>query len=468
MKTISRFSLLLIFTAHRIWAQPLVNIETVRVGDTGNLADTQVMEDGTTGYGAVAYEYLIGKTEVTIGQYTTFLNSVASTNTNSYILDLWHWQMAEDSMIAGISRSGNGTQNEPYVYHAIGPTGITVPGAAGSSNRPIAYINWFMAARFCNWLHNGATNGASTEDGAYTLNGATNGFFTRNPTARWWIPSENEWYKAAYYKGNGSNGGYWRYPTRSDEAPGHIPGTGTNRANYRLGEPYTGVLAVTQTADFSGGQNYLTEVAAFSGSPSSYGTFDQGGNVWEWTDQKSGIDTTIAIRGGVWDGWDYLMTSAARGSASAPEAIFYGYGFRIAGSVMIDSDGDGLRDDAEVLLQSLGFDATINESPRVVTLFVNPNNAFLYTKTQFDNNRTAGQSDVINNPMSYGLYTSNSIMDLRMDGLMIQKIGTNAVVSFQPQTTTDLTLPFTNNGTPITNTIPMPGDKGFLRINAKP
>ena len=133
-----------------------------------------------------------------------------------------------------------------------------------------------------------------------------------------------------------------------------------------------------------------------------------------------------------------------------------------------DIDNDGLKDGAESLLKSLGFDPNINNSESVISLFANPNNAFLYTQSQHNANRTTGQQDVINNPMSYGLYTSDSIMDLRMGGLMIQKIGTNAVVSFQPQTTTDLNLPFTNNGTPITNTIPMPGNKGFIRINAKP
>ena len=97
-----------------------------------------------------------------------------------------------------------------------------------------------------------------------------------------------------------------------------------------------------------------------------------------------------------------------------------------------------------------------------------PASVGLFTQEQFNGNRTAGQSDVINSPMSYGLYTSESIMDLKMGGLMIQRNGDNAVVSFQPQTTTDLSLPFTNNGTPITNTIPMPGNKGFIRINAKP
>lgn len=114
-----------------------------------------------------------------------------------------------------------------------------------------------------------------------------------------------------------------------------------------------------------------------------------------------------------------------------------------------------------------GFGA-LQFSNGVSSVISNPAVFNLFTEAEFNSNRTAGQSDVMNSPTSYGLYTSNSIMDLRMGGLMIQRQGTNAVVSFQPQTTTDLTQPFTNNGTPITNTIPMPGNKGFIRINAKP
>lgn len=90
-------------------------------------------------------------------------------------------------------------------------------------------------------------------------------------------------------------------------------------------------------------------------------------------------------------------------------------------------------------------------------------------EAQVDSNGlTAGTALVTANPASYNLYTSDSIMDLRMNGLMVRKQGSDAVVTFQPQTTTDLALPFTNNGTPITNTVPMPGNKGFLRIQAKP
>lgn len=111
-------------------------------------------------------------------------------------------------------------------------------------------------------------------------------------------------------------------------------------------------------------------------------------------------------------------------------------------------------------------------SQTVSRVQANPNSYNLYSSEQYaanyNNGVTAGTSLVTANPTSYNLYTSNSIMDLRMNGLMVQKQGGDAVVTFQPQTTTDLgTQPFTNNGTPITNTIPMPANKGFLRIQAR-
>jgi hypothetical protein len=49
---------------------------------------------------------------------------------------------------------------------------------------------------------------------------------------------------------------------------------------------------------------------------------------------------------------------------------------------------------------------------------------------------------------------------------MVQKQGSNAVVVFQSQTTMDLSQPFTNNGVAVTNHIPMPSNKGFIRIQA--
>jgi len=115
----------------------------------------------------------------------------------------------------------------------------------------------------------------------------------------------------------------------------------------------------------------------------------------------------------------------------------------------------------------LGTAVSDATSQAIAQVQATPHDYNLFSSTQYEANRIAGQQDVIASPESYGLYDSTSIMDLRMGGLMIQKQGTNATIVFQPQTTTDLlTVPFTNNGPPITNTVPMPGDKGFLRVGA--
>jgi sulfatase modifying factor 1 len=276
----------------------LLEIETVTVGDAGNAADT-------TTYGAVADVFALGKYEVTIGQYATFLNAVAATDTYS----LYNPGMATDQNIAGITRTGS---SGSYSY-----------SVSGSDTRPITHVSWFDAARFANWMNNGATNGASTETGAYTLNGATSGVgFTKNAGATWWIPSEDEWYKAAYYKGGGTNAGYWDYPTQSDSAPGNVVGGAANQANYN-----NGVYSVTQSSTYSGTLNYLTDGGAFSASDSAYATFDQGGNVIEWNDAVTGSNRVI--RGGSWNFDASLLPSSHRNSV-AP-TVEDGYlGFRLA------------------------------------------------------------------------------------------------------------------------------------------
>jgi len=232
---------------------------------------------------------------------------------SNYLVNLWATNMTNNLNIRGISRSGSGTAASPYSYSVM-----------GSGNRPITYVNWFDAARFANWVNNGATNGASTETGAYTLNGATFGSITRNAEATWWIPSQDEWYKAAYYKGGGTNAGYWLYPTQSDARPGNTIGGATNQANYRPG----GVYAVTRTNTFSATQNYLTDVGAFSNSASAYGTFDQAGNVYEWNDTVFGANR--GLRGGSWGENQAGNLSSSEGFTPNATSQDENTGFRLA------------------------------------------------------------------------------------------------------------------------------------------
>ncbi len=278
-----------------------ITINTSLVGDPGN-------PDDTWGYGGVAYTYAIGTTEVNLAQYTAFLNAVAATDTYG----LYNTDMLSVEQISGITRSGS---SGTYTYAVSGPLGITPAGADSPGDRPVTYVSWFDAARFANWMANGqptgAQNNSTTEDGAYSLFGATSGLgFTKNATnpntglaTTWWIPSEDEWYKAAYYdpSATGPADDYWTYPTRSDSTPDNDIGATANQANWRssLGGPNAIYSVTGQFGLPADNQNYLTNGGAYSGSASYYGTFDQAGNVEEWSD---GLFASLGRvkRGGDW------------------------------------------------------------------------------------------------------------------------------------------------------------------------
>jgi hypothetical protein len=235
--------------------------------------------------------------------------------------------MATDLIIAGISRSGS---SGSYTYAII-----------GTGNQPIGHVSWFSAARFANWMHNGQPNGpqgaATTEQGTYTLNGVTSGIILKNAGAQFWIPTGNEWYKAAYYDPTLSSGagGYWQYPTRSNTAPGNNVGPGANQAN--IYDHITG-YSVTQSTVTNASQNYLTDVGSFTGSPSYYGTFDQGGDVFQWNDDViSG--TKRGFRGGSWAGSaDFLLSSYNPGVVPAQNNEDYGFRLAALASPVISND----------------------------------------------------------------------------------------------------------------------------------
>ena len=294
---------------------PLVAIDSVEIGDGGNTAASI----GGASLGSVAQTYRMSKTEVTIAQYTTFLNAIAQRGdgaNGAVVESLYDSRMGTDLNVAGISRAGAGTESSPYVYTTI-----------GDSSKPIAYVTWFNAARFANWLHNGATTTSDIENGAYPLNGALSGIITKNTSATFWIPSEDEWFKAAHYKGGSTSAGYWRFPTQSDDFPENSSSTNANNANFQR----LGVFSVTQGTTLDAAQNYLTAVGTFTGSPSAYGTFDQGGNVDEWTDTTTSTQFGIAriTRGGAWNSGG-LNSDVSPTSTALPNDRTNKIGFRLA------------------------------------------------------------------------------------------------------------------------------------------
>jgi formylglycine-generating enzyme required for sulfatase activity len=271
-----------------------VTIDWVTVGAPVNPADT-----ATNCYaadcGSVSYEYFISTYEVTNAQYAEFLNAKAADNADP--LGLYSTAMA------GITRSGSpGT----YVY--------TVN--TGFADKPVNYVSFYDALRFTNWLNNGQGDG-DTETGAYTLLGGTatpsNGTLVlRNPDADIFLPSENEWYKAAYW--DPGTQGFLDFPAGSNDptvcaAPGATP----NTANCDVA---------------AGG---VTDVGAYTGSASPYGTFDQGGNVWEWNEQiVSGSER--GLRGGSWSA-NALNPAASSPSEGSPDYWDAQIGFRVASFV---------------------------------------------------------------------------------------------------------------------------------------
>ena len=267
-------------------ATAAINIETSYVGDAGNANDS-------TGYGGVSYGYHVGTYEVTNSQYASFLNATGSTNAHG----VYNSSMYSSSF-GGIQQSGT---SGSFTYSV----------KSGFGDKPVNYVSFWDAARFTNWLTSG-----NTEVGVYNLGGVTspsNATITRDATA--WaaggvaVASENEWYKAAYYQPVGAGGdadNYWLYPTESNTVP-----TGAE-ANYDANdgnEP--DAIADVGYSDYS-----------------YYGTFDQGGNVWEWNDAIV-FTSYRGLRGGAFNDSDLSLQSSYRYSFN-PTSELYIIGFRVS------------------------------------------------------------------------------------------------------------------------------------------
>jgi formylglycine-generating enzyme required for sulfatase activity len=268
-----------------------VTFEWLTVGNPGNAADI------SSGFGAVDHTFLIAKYEVTNQQYAQFLNAKAVSDS----LNLYSVSMGAGA--GGITRSG---VPGSYSYTAM----------PGREQKPVNWVSYYDVLRFSNWMHNGQGDG-DTETGAYTLEGGMAVPFNaetvqRNPDARVFIPTEDEWYKSAYHNATGLiETDYVLYPFRSDDVTTCSPPPGgVNHANC--------ARAVTDVVDRG----------SYPESIGPYGTFDQGGNVWEWNVGMVAGVLPVMRGGGYYIGPDSLASSWRDQWLASGEFSFAG--FRLA------------------------------------------------------------------------------------------------------------------------------------------
>jgi formylglycine-generating enzyme required for sulfatase activity len=278
-------------------ASAVVTIDWVPIGNPGNAADTPSTNCFASSCGSVSYAYQISKYEVSNAEYAEFLNAKAASDP----LELYNTSMNSDATNGGITQSG-----------VSGSFSYAVK--SGFASKPVNYVSFYDTLRFSNWLNNGQGSG-DTETGAYTLLGGTvapsNGTtVVRNGGATVFLPSENEWYKAAYY--NAVSTSYFDYPAGTNTTTVCAAPTATaNRANCR-----------------SAG---VTTVGAYTGSASPYGTYDQGGNVYERNEQILSV-TARGIRGGSWRSVEGDLAASFPFSGSPTSQLDY-FGFRVASLV---------------------------------------------------------------------------------------------------------------------------------------
>lgn len=189
------------------------------------------------GRGSVSHDYRIARSETTTSQWMAFINTFAGrSDYPTQIRDVIGFELRFGPHFWGAAPDPR--YNGPGFQYTLDTT------SPASGMQPVGGISWRAAAMYCNWLHNGQSSDWSTLlDGAYDV--ATFGRSAQEPLnytdapghrpdARFWIPTLDEWMKAAYYDPNRAGpgqGGWWRYVNRSDAPPTvGPPGTGTTSA----------------------------------------------------------------------------------------------------------------------------------------------------------------------------------------------------------------------------------------------
>lgn len=221
-------------------------------------------------------------------------------------------------------RIGQFEISEDMIDKANADAGLGLTHDNRGTNKPATSISWFEAAQFVNWLNldSGSTEAYKFNGGSFELwqpgdAGYNPDNLYRNSQAKYFLPSADEWYKAAFYNPAGA-GSYGDYPTANGLVPTAVAsGTAVNTAVYGL--------------PFATGPADITE----AGGLSPYGTMGQGGNVWEWEETdfdlvNNSSSSARGIRGGNWNNSaSFGLSSSDRLSFNPSNGDFI-FGFRVA------------------------------------------------------------------------------------------------------------------------------------------
>lgn len=260
------------------------DIPFVTIDNPGNAADTTGSPNPV---GSVGYSYRIGQFEVSE-------DAVRKANAQSAL-------------------DGN-------------PLNITLTDWS-NDNSPATQVSWFEAARFVNYLNtsSGSTRAYKFDDaGTFQLwQPADAGYnpdnLFRNSQAKYFLPSVDEWYKAAYHDASsGAAGTYFDYPTGSNAAPTPVA---------------SGTAPNTVVVD-----RFVPAEVTLAGGASPYGTVGQGGNAWEWEETAFDLLNASAsssydrgIRGaGFRSAYFTTNTMSSRRRDFFPLVANHDIGFRVA------------------------------------------------------------------------------------------------------------------------------------------
>jgi formylglycine-generating enzyme required for sulfatase activity len=286
-------------------------------------------DDRAIGRGSVGYEYRIGRYEVTTAQWVEFINAALDRPAGDAI----PWARVPNIWGASPTTPTN-AGGQRFTY------------SAQTAMYGVGTVTWRMAAVYCNWLHNDKrTDRDAFLSGAYDVSTFVDGptgptdQLTRSPGARYFIPTLDEWVKAAHYdpsrldvpvSPNAGGAGYWIRPTGSDLSPVYAP-PGVNGIGGVWGSGPGQSSTGWGSQQYPGFSPFSTPLGAYASVMSPWGLFDTSGATAEWTESQIPLTGLRRLGGSSWtsSAVDLLGSFAAL----SPSEINLIAGFRVASLV---------------------------------------------------------------------------------------------------------------------------------------